>query len=391
MIETGLRLVHVIAGLRVGGAELSLLRLAAQLRAHNIDSCIVSLGHANEPLVSKFEREGLEVRCCSIRENPVAGLLRAARVIREQRPDVVHGWMYHGNAVCVLAARLARVRAKLVWGVRHSLDDRRREKWLTRCLIAGGGLRVMAPDLVIFNSERGKRTHAFWEHPHRVIRNGVDTTKFSPPAAHRDPIGRGSTQHGEVTIGFIARYHPMKGVNVFLDAMAKLVRLVPRLKIVMIGGDMSVSNLELVRNIFDRGLEAAIDLKGARQALGHDYHSIDFVVSTSLYGEGTPNVILESMACAVPVVATDVGDTAVLLGGEAWLVPPGDRGALAAHCMRMIELGPDGRRQVGAALRVRAESAFSNEACVSAYARAYAELLSMRTVKRVECIGEVQA
>jgi glycosyltransferase involved in cell wall biosynthesis len=373
MTRPPLRIVHVIGGLHVGGAELSLLRLVRHLQGHGVDTCVISLGGRREPLVAAFEQSGVTVACCDIRANPPTGLVRLVRGLRALRPDVVHGWMYHGYVAAVVASRLARVRARLVWGVRHSLDARRRETWLTRCWIASGSWRVMAPDIVVFNSESGRRTHQFWPHRNMVIPNGVDTTRFGPRFA--SDRARGAS----LTIGHIARYHPMKGTHVFLDAMARIALRVPGLRIILIGEGMVGSNAELVEAIASRGLGHLVTLKGGRDADARDYHQLDMVVSASLYGEGTPNVVLESMACAVPVVASDVGDSALLLGDTRWLAPPGDAVALAARCLSMFDLGIDGRRRLGAALRDRAKACFSEDRCVRAYMRMYAELCPLPT------------
>jgi glycosyltransferase involved in cell wall biosynthesis len=362
-----LRVVHVIGGLDVGGAERSLLRLALKLRMHDVDSCIISLGDRTDPLVAEAERAGLTVECVNARTNPMVALWRIVGAIRRHRPHVVQAWMYHSYFPTVLATRLAGMRPKLIWAVRHSLDGREREHWLNRLWIAAGRWRAIAPDLVLFNSERGRRTHSFWQHPHRVIRNGVDVGRFVPAHAARRATGK-------VTIGFIARYHPMKGVDVFLDAMAQVTRAVPDVNVVMYGSGMSASNRDLLRSLAVRDLSKVVTLAGPGQLRNDDYHAFDFLVSSSLYGEGTPNVVLECMACAVPVIASNVGDVGTLLGGSAWLVPPGDADALAQHCLKMIGIGPDGRRRLGSALRRRVEDAFSDDVCTRAHLQTYAAL-----------------
>ena len=91
-------------------------------------------------------------------------------------------------------------------------------------------------------------------------------------------------------------------------------------------------------------------------------------------GEGFPNVIGEAMACGVPCVVTDVGDSARIVGDTGRVVPAREPKALARACLELLELGRDGRRQLGLAARWRIETFYSLQAVAGQYGRLYETL-----------------
>ncbi len=101
----------------------------------------------------------------------------------------------------------------------------------------------------------------------------------------------------------------------------------------------------------------------------------DLFVQSS-HTEGMPNVVLEAGACAVPIVATDVGGTREILeeGRGGYLVPPRDPGRLAARVVELLS-DPDGARRMGEEARRRIQAEFTFAAKASAYRRLFEECL----------------
>jgi glycosyltransferase involved in cell wall biosynthesis len=98
--------------------------------------------------------------------------------------------------------------------------------------------------------------------------------------------------------------------------------------------------------------------------------ALDLLASPSL-GEGFPNVVAEAMACGVPCVVSDAGDSAALVGATGRIVPPGDPDALAAACQELITAGAARRQKMGAAARRRVAERYSLAATVAAYQELY--------------------
>ncbi len=105
--------------------------------------------------------------------------------------------------------------------------------------------------------------------------------------------------------------------------------------------------------------------------------ALDIACSASAWGEGFSNSIGEAMACAVPAVVTDVGDSAYLVGDTGRVVPPRDPSALAQGFGELIEAGVAKRRQLGEAARKRIELNFSLPAIVRRYEDLYFEQLAL--------------
>jgi len=112
---------------------------------------------------------------------------------------------------------------------------------------------------------------------------------------------------------------------------------------------------------------------GPRDDMARVYSALDITTLSSAFGEGCPNVLLEAMACGVPCVATDCGDSAAILGPTGGVVPPRNPDALAAAWERLISLGTDTRRSLGSRARDRVTRTYALPAIVSSYDALYGE------------------
>ena len=132
------RVLHVITGLSVAGPQVMLHDLLAGTRGSH-ESAVVSLG-GNGPVGERIDALGVPVHTLGMRKGPgdVSALWRLARLCRRLEPDVVQGWMYHGNLAATLASALSPRRTPVVWGVHISLGNLAAEKRATRALIRLG-------------------------------------------------------------------------------------------------------------------------------------------------------------------------------------------------------------------------------------------------------------
>jgi len=135
------------------------------------------------------------------------------------------------------------------------------------------------------------------------------------------------------TIGSVGRLIERKGYHYLLDAFAELAKKAPGCRLVLAGdGEQRPALEEKARAL---GLQSQVAFLGQRADIPAVLESFDLFVLPSLQ-EGLPTVILESMACAVPVVATDIPGTRELIkdGVNGWLVPPADPAALHAALVK---------------------------------------------------------
>ena len=374
-------LIHIITGLNTGGAERSLHSLLSGGLAEKHQCHVVSLTDSGE-FGPKIAALGVPVQCIGMspgRPTPVA-LWRLRRIVRAIRPDVIQGWMYHGNLAASLARAMAPGRPALVWNIRHSLYDISNEKPGTRAAIRAGRMLSARPDRILYNSHLSRAQHEAFGYRAlhgEVIANGFDTALWRPDATARLQV-RTALRLGpqDRLIGFVARFHPMKDIPNFLQAIAPLMAEVRNLHCAIIGQDAGPSN-PVLSPLFDKLPQARLHVLGLRDDIPALMPGFDlFCLSSN--SEAFPNVLGEAMACGVPCVATDVGDSRLVLGDTGRIVAPSDPQELSKALHDMLILDDDTRRALGARARARIAGHFSLTATVDRYTALYDALLEGR-------------
>jgi glycosyltransferase involved in cell wall biosynthesis len=377
--RTGMRVLHVITGLNLGGAETMLYRL---LRAsHPGPSAYDVVSLTDRGIVGeRIEAMGIPVRALGMRRTPdPRPLLRLARFVARTRPDVVQTWMYHADLVGGVAAALAR-NAKIAWGIHHSTVERAHARRTTRLAVAlGARLSPWIPDRIVAVSRAARDLHVDAGYDARkfvVIPNGFDMTEFRQEPGWRREVRRelGVADH-LVLIGLVARVDPQKDHVNFLRAAAVMARRRSEVRFLLCGKDATRENGTLLQAVSEHGLGDRVLLLGPRTDIPRIMNALDIATLSSAWGEAFPLVIGEAMACGVPCVVTDVGDSAYLVGDTGRVVRPRDPEELAAGWEALVELGPDGRRLLGGAARARIEQHFSLPRIAAEYASLYRRML----------------
>jgi glycosyltransferase involved in cell wall biosynthesis len=175
-------------------------------------------------------------------------------------------------------------------------------------------------------------------------------------------------------VGLIARYNPIKDHPNFLEAARILAAQFPDLRFVLAGRDITPANAALSSLIAACGLQDRVLLLGARDDAPRLMQALDVLALSSAFGEGFPNVIGEAMACGVPVVATDIGDSQMIIGDTGVVVPLRDPQALADGLARVLRLSAQERRDWGLRARARIAAEFSIEQIASRYEAMYQSL-----------------
>src|SRR5690606_21734527 len=141
----------------------------------------------------------------------VMGLLRLVRIANHRRPDVLQGWMYHGNLAASLSAWVGARTLPVIWNVRHSLADPRVERRSTRALLALSARLSRRTAAIVYTSRTSAREHervVFAPEPAVHVPNGCDCKLFRPDPARRELLRRqfGIGAEG-VLVGMVARCH----------------------------------------------------------------------------------------------------------------------------------------------------------------------------------------
>jgi len=370
-----LKILHVITGLSRGGAETMLFKLIEELsRNGDFVHSVISLRDGN---VFDFDRLGVPVTLARLNEplRVPAALYELRRIAREERPDVVHGWMYHANAVACL---IAPKRTPVLAGIRCTLSASQ-EKVLTRASIWLGPTLIKARHgRVIYCSEQSRRQHEAAGYPSEnasIIPNGFDCERFKPDAEAKTRLASElGLDHGVRFVGHAARYHPMKNHASLIRAFAALGPESRNVHLVLAGRGVRPKNRQLSDMVVASGLAGRVHMIGDRADVDRLFPAFDVYVSSSAWGEAFPNVLGEAMACGVPCVATDVGESAMIVGDTGLIVPPGDDAALAAAMQEIVGLSADARTDLGQRARARICGNFSLPHVAAIYASLYGSL-----------------
>lgn len=377
-------IAHVITGLGTGGAEMMLLRLLTLTDREQWRPIVISLRDRG-PIGERIA--GLDVPVISLQMrgplHAATGLWRLRAALRAAAPAIVQGWMYHGNLAGWIGRAVTRRQVPLLWNIRYTPAGLELEKRGTAAAIRWGARLSSRPALIIYNSLASAARHAQLGYaPTRtqVIPNGLDAAQFAPsPAARAAWRTRIGATAQTVVIGRVGRYHPMKDYPTFLRAVALLPSGPDATRFVLAGEGVHDTNEALTTLIRELGIGDRVRLLGDVCDVHELNAALDIACSSSAYGEAFPTVVAEAMACGVPCVATDVGDSAWVLGGTGIVVRPGEPDALAAACQKLIDAGPEERRRMGTAARERVLQAFTLRAAAAKYDDVYQSVLNDRT------------
>ncbi len=350
-----IRICHLITGLDTGGAERSLVNLVTAMNRDEFDNEVVSLLKPG-PMAQALGQAGIPVTSMEIgrgRPNPMT-VVSLIRHLRAKRPAILQTWLYHADLVGTAAALVARP-DHLLWNVRSSEIDQPGIPRSTRCLARVLAMLSRQPDAIIVNSQNGQRYHDRIGYRPRQwisIPNGVDIERFRPRREERSTLRDRLGLPGDAAvIGFIARYHPMKDVETFLRAASLFQQERTNAYFVLCGDGLSLDNKPLADLVRALDLTRRVALLGPRSDIELIYPTLDALSLCSIYGEGFPNVLCEAMACDVPCIATDIGDSAAIVGDSGLIVPLRNPRALAHGWRTLLE---NGRQPSGARARIAA-------------------------------------
>jgi glycosyltransferase involved in cell wall biosynthesis len=370
-----MRVMHVITGLSTGGAETMLLKLLSAASG-SMEHVVVSLGEEGT-IGPRIAALGVPVHCLGLRRN-APNPFRALSILplaRRIGPQLIQGWMYHGNLMASMAALALRHKPPVLWNIRQTVYDLRRERWLTAKFIRLGARLSSRPAAIIYNSQTSATQHeslGYGAEKRVIIPNGFDYQLLRPDEAARKAV---RTELGiadnTVLVGLVARYHPMKDHVGFLQAAAMIARSYPQTRFVLAGAGVSSTQPELVKAIQQNELWDCVMLLGERSDIPRLNNAFDIGCSASAWGEGFSNSIGEAMACGVPCAVTDVGDSAYIVADTGLVAPPRASEALAKAIAGLIEIGRSGRQQLGTKARQRIETEFSLPAIVRRYEGLY--------------------
>jgi glycosyltransferase involved in cell wall biosynthesis len=349
--------VLTISNLEFGGAQRQVVELANHMDARSFDVHICSLSEY-VPLAEGLKERSRRLHVIRKRwKFDITVVPRLARLLRRLKADIVQGYLFDAEIAARLAGRLAGT--PLVVG-----SERNTNYHLKRRQLAVYRLTRSCVDLIVANSNAGaafnSRVLGHAPSIYRIVHNGVDVERFVPreASAIRRELG---ILPDEPVVGMFASFKHQKNHPLFFSAARRLLETMPRARFLLVGDELYAGmhgsdeyKLRMSRLVDELGIRERCVFLSNRDDVERLYCACDVTVLPSLF-EGTPNVALESMACGVPVIATDVSDNAYIIpdGTAGFLVPLDDVcamteriGQLLRDVARRREMGQNARRWV---------------------------------------------
>jgi glycosyltransferase involved in cell wall biosynthesis len=338
-----LRVLFLVRALSVGGAETQLVAAAIGLKRLGHDVQIAVFYAVESPLA----REAAEGGVCIVdlakrgRWDAVGFIRRLRAVIVRHRADVVYSYLPSANVVSALASLLLR-KVAVVWGIRATQLSGASDDWLGHMVAGCERMLARRADAIIVNSARGIEHHARRGLPRgvmRLVRNGVDAGRFRFDARARMRLrSQAGISDTDPLVLLAGRHDPIKGIETFLRACQALP-----VRAIIVGGWIEPYTSTLRRLATSLGMVDRVQWLDQQDDMSGWMSAADIVCSAS-YGEGTSNVLIEALACNALTVATDVGDSADIVGDPARMAAPRDCEGLIRALQTAIAMLPEWNR-----------------------------------------------
>ena len=359
--EAPLRVVQLIAPSRIAGAERSTVALCRGLsaRGHEV-SLLVKYSHE---LLDAALAEGVDAR--AVRFAGKLNLLavgRLARWFRRHNVELVATQLSTASLWGTIAARILGVPSVATVRALNSKT----------CYVYADRIIAVSQAVKAHLIEQGVEAARI-----RVVYNGVDLTRFAPPANSRAAKGALGLPGDSVIVGVVAHLSEKKGHRWFLEAMAPLCQSRPCLRILLLGEGPQRAELE--RQVRALKLQDRVIFAGFQADVIPWMSAMDVVALPPIAKEGFGRVLIEAGAMNIPVIGSDIGGISEVIeqGQTGFVVAPGDAGALQCALSPLLDHAAL-RHQMGAAGRARACREFSQERMVEQTERVYRELLAER-------------
>ncbi len=362
-----IKVAFLVRSLEYGGAERQVVTLANALDKTCFAVtilCFYSGGELENQLDSSVQLICLEKRD---RWDVLFFLWRLYRALKKLQPTVLHGYLSTQNLLTILFKPFF-LSTRMVWGIRATKVDFSYYSRLAAILFRLECFFSRFADLIIVNSEAGYKYHlrqGFFEDRMVVINNGIDTNLFQIDLKSRIKIrSEWQVLPETILIGLVGRLDPMKDHHTFLQAAAILSKIRQDIGFVCVGNGGEIYTQNLHQLAIELEIAEQVKWIAQRTDISEIYNTFDLVVSSSCNGEGFANAIGEAMACGIPCVVTDVGDSAQIVGDIGLVIPPKNPQALATALQQLINLSPRERAKLGLKARARIEENFGTQKLV---------------------------
>jgi glycosyltransferase involved in cell wall biosynthesis len=323
------KIVHIITNLGSGGAENMLYKLLNYSDKTKYYHEVISLMDKGD-MGPKIESIGVKVHAINVNGKNALKSLNKVRSICNSF-DVIDTWLYHSDLIGFLVAKIL-LRKKLIWNIRHSNLNKADNKFWTLKVVKFNSLLSRYVDKITYNSYESKKNHLYFGYSDKnsaIIHNGFDLEQFRYDHLLRIKIRKELGLSDDIkVITTVGRWYIQKDYPTLLKALYELKKKDFNFKMILCGTNLDENNEKLTSLIEKYGLKDYMILLGRSDKIPAILSASDIYVSSSL-GESFSNSIGEAMACELPCVVTDVGESRLIVGDTGKVVNAQDSNALS--------------------------------------------------------------
>lgn len=357
--------IHIITNFtELGGAESALIRVINENKEKRVT--LISLMSMTDQMISRIENPNCRLVALKA-TNSLTLLLSAFKLIpliRSLQPIKIYSWMYHANAIAALGCLFSLRKNKLIWGVRHSLDDYHGEKSSTKIAIQLGRLLKFVPNKVIYCSKKSQLQHETFGY------NKANKSVYIPNGYSFNTLIPRTFTNEILIIGAAGRFHDAKDYLTLFMAVKDLKDKGVAFELHICGRGISLGNTDLLNLIERAGLCLKdIHLLGEVIDMEPFYNQVDIFVLSSKT-EGFPNVLAEAAAHGCAVFSTNVGDASFIINNKDQIVAVKDPLALSKSIFSFIQKPHDVQQHIAALTTLHVRNSFA----IESVARRFSEL-----------------
>jgi glycosyltransferase involved in cell wall biosynthesis len=366
------KIVHIISGLKSGGAERSLFNICNSNISDYFIQSVICLGD-KAVYGDKLEELGVEVYYLNFKNsNILNSFINFKNIIKKISPDIVQGWMTHGNFASVLVYFILARRPALFWNIRQTVYKLKHEYILTRFLFLINILLSRIPNGIISNAKISIKQlikFGYKNDSFILIPNGFDTNYWKPDynlkQVERNKL---NFNDNDFVLGYVGRYHPLKNIKFLLESFHKLSQQNSKIKLVIVGQNPNDFHIN-EKSIIDLIPQNQILIIDNTKDLNKYYNIFDLLILCS-WSEGFPNVLGEAMSCELCCISTPVGDAPDILEDVGYLVPLDDVDFLIEKVKNCMD-NPEELNKLGRNARIKIINQYSMEKTINTYLNIY--------------------
>ena len=385
-----IKILIVVSNLEFGGAQRQIIELVNNIDHSKYIMYICSLSNYI-PLANRLKRKDSVYIINKKFKYDLQVVYYLYRLISKLKIDIVHSYLFDADIASRLAGKMAKV-AVIINSERNTNYHIKKRQLLAynltkKCV---DGFIANSNSGAKFNSKKLKHSLSCYN----IVYNGVDINYFKRINSERLKIELGLENTNKI-VGMFASLKQQKNHLLFFKTARKILDVIPNVKFLIVGdmlyGGMHGSknySVEMHKAVERLGIKENCLFLGNRTDVNELYNLCDVTILPSLF-EGTPNVLLESMACEVPVISSDVSDNSIIIknGITGWVVKLSDEELFFKYAIDLLK-NDYLKEKMGRAARSWISEEFSSRKMAEKTEYVYRKILNEKTRPKLNKINE---